>query len=280
MHGRTVVITGGNSGIGLETVVGLTAAGARVVMGCRNSTKADAALEQVRERVPEAQVEARPLDLADLDVVDRFVASLEDLDRIDVLINNAGLILDHREETAQGFEAIFGTNHLGPFRLTNGLLPRILDAPQGRVINVASVAHRLAPFGLSWADLDRRKRFNGWLVYGESKLANILHTRGLARRLDGTRAVAHSLHPGSVASGFGRDGDLHGFNDRLLWAGQVVLISPLAAARTPIFLASAPTVMNTNGDYWYRCRRYQPSAAARDTTAAERLWNLSLQLTD
>jgi NAD(P)-dependent dehydrogenase (short-subunit alcohol dehydrogenase family) len=277
MHDKVVVITGGNSGIGLETAVALATAGARVVMGCRNTAKAEAAVAEIRQRSGSDAVESRPLDLIDLEQVRRFADSLADLDRIDVLINNAGLIQDARAESPQGHEATFAINHLGPFELTNRLLPQITAATAGRIVNVASVAHYMAPTGIDWADLDRRQRFHGWLVYGQSKLANILHANELSHRLEGTGVVAHSLHPGSVGSGFGREGDLHGFNDRLLSAGQFVLLTPEQGARTSVHVASSRDAGTTTGDYWVKGRRRRPAPWARNRAAAEYLWQISEQ---
>jgi len=277
MDDKVVVITGGNSGIGLETAVALATAGARIVMGCRNTAKAEAAVAEIRTRSGSEAVESRPLDLIDLEQVSRFADSLADLDRIDVLINNAGLIQDARAESPQGHEATFAINHLGPFELTNRLLPQITAAPAGRIVNVASVAHYMAPTGIDWADLDRRQRFHGWLVYGQSKLANILHANELSRRLEGTGVVAHSLHPGSVGSGFGREGDLHGFNDRLLTAGQFVLLTPEEGARTSVHVASSRDAGTTTGDYWVKARRRRPAPWARNRAAAEYLWQISEQ---
>ncbi len=278
MEDRTVVITGANSGIGLETAAALATAGARIVMGCRNADTAAAAVDEVRRRCGHDRVETRSLDLADLDHVRRFAASLSDLDRIDVLINNAGLMLDQRQESAQGHEATFAINHLGPFLLTSLLTEQVVAAPRGRIVNVASFAHQLAPRGIDWADIERRRHYRGWIVYGQSKLANILHADELARRLWDRGVVAHSLHPGSVASGFGRDGDLHGFNDRLLRVGRFVLITPEDGARTSVHLASSADALRTTGDYWAKARRTRPSRAARDVLAAAELWRRSEQM--
>ncbi len=275
MQDRTVVITGANSGIGLETAAALAGAGARIVMGCRNATTAAAAVDEVRRRSGNDAVETRSLDLSDLDHVRRFAGSLADLDRIDVLINNAGLMLDERRESAQGHEATFATNHLGPFLLTSMLTEQLAAAPTGRVVNVASLAHRMAPRGIDWSDVERRRSYNAWTVYAQSKLANILHARELSHRLRERGVVAHSLHPGSVASGFGRDGDLHGFNDRLLRVGEFALITPEQGARTSVHLASSADALRTSGDYWARCRRSRPSAAARDDRASAELWRRS-----
>ncbi|CAN5407565.1 SDR family oxidoreductase [soil metagenome] len=278
MDGKVVVITGGNSGIGLETAAALAGAGARVVMGCRNTAKAGAAVDQIKERTGTDLVESRPLDLVDLDDVRSFAASLSDLDRIDVLINNAGLILDSRQESPQGYEATFAINHLGPFELTNQLLAQVHAAPAGRIVNVGSVAHFMAPMGINWADLDRRQNYQGWLVYGQSKLANILHANELSRRLDGTGVVAHSLHPGMIGSGFGREGDLHGFNDRLMAAGQFALLTPEKGARTSVYVATSDDAGRTTGDYWVRGRRGRTAPWGRNVAAARYLWKISEQM--
>jgi NAD(P)-dependent dehydrogenase (short-subunit alcohol dehydrogenase family) len=278
MDDRTVVITGANSGIGLETAAALAGAGARIVMGCRNPTTAAAAVDEIRRRSGNEMVETHSLDLADLEHVRRFAQELSSLDRIDVLINNAGLMLDQRQESVQGHEATFATNHLGPFLLTSLLTEQVVAAPHGRIVNVGSLAHRMAPRGIDWDDIDRRRRYFAWTVYAQSKLANLLHARELARRLWDRGVVAHSLHPGSVASGFGRDGDLHGFNDALLWIAQYVLISPEEGARTSVHLASSPDALRTTGEYWARSRRSTPSRAARDDAAAAELWRRSEQM--
>lgn len=275
MQDRTVVITGANSGIGLETAAALAAAGARIVMGCRNPVTADAAVHEVRRRTGNDAVETRPLDLSDLTEVRAFAESLADLDRIDVLINNAGLMLDQRAESVQGVELTFATNHLGPFLLTELLTEQLVAAPRGRIVNVASLAHRMAPTGIDWDDLQRQRRYSAWTVYAQSKLANILHASELARRLWDRGVVAHSLHPGSVASGFGADGDLHGFNDRLLRIGRFALITPEQGAATSVHVASSPDALRTTGDYWSRARRSTPSRAARDVLGAAELWRRS-----
>lgn len=278
MQDRAVVITGANSGIGLETAAALATAGARIVMGCRNELTAAAAVAEVQERSGNDAVETRSLDLADLDHVRSFAASLADLDHIDVLINNAGLMLDRRSETPQGHEATFATNHLGPFLLTSLLTEQLVAAPNARIVNVASAAHRLAARGINWDDIDRRRSYQGWTVYAQSKLANILHARELARRLADRGVVAHALHPGSIASGFGRDGDLHGFNERLLWIARYVLLSPEQGARTSVHVASSPDALRTSGDYWARRRRSRASPAARSDTAAAELWRRSEEM--
>jgi NAD(P)-dependent dehydrogenase (short-subunit alcohol dehydrogenase family) len=278
MDDKVVVITGGNSGIGLETSVALAGAGARIVMGCRNPTKATAAVDDVRARSGNEDVESRPLDLADLTSVRAFADGVSDLDRIDVLVNNAGLVLGERQETAQGFEATFGTNHLGHFLLTGLLLEQVRASTGGRIVCVASEAHRAAVGGLSWGDLDRHARYNSWRAYGESKLANILHAEGLARRLEGTGVVAHSLHPGSVRTNFGREGDTHGLTARIMEIGNPLLTPADRGAETSVHVASSPEAGRSTGRYWTRCR---PGTVARWTRRpgdVEQLWATSSRM--
>lgn len=275
MEDRTVVITGANSGIGLETAVTLAAAGARIVMGCRNQVSAAAAVDEIKRRSGNEAIENRPLDLADLVAVRRFAQSLADLDRIDVLINNAGLVLDRRAESPQGHELTFAINHLGPFLVTELLTEQVVAAPAGRIVNVASLAHRSALRGIDWDDIERRRRYSGSIVYAQTKLANILHANELARRLADRRVVVHSLHPGSVATGFGHDGDLRGIGELFLRVGSFVMISPEQGSRTSVHVASSPDAGRTTGDYWSRSRRSTPSRAARDVLAAAELWRRS-----
>lgn len=275
MDDKVVVITGGNSGIGLETAVGLAGAGARVVLGCRDATKADGAVEEIRRRSGNDAVEHRHLDLADLVSVAGFADSLADLDRIDVLVNNAGLLLDRRSETAQGFESTFGINHLGHFELTNLLLPQLRAADRARIVNVSSMAHAWAVGGLSWGDLDRHRRFGSWRAYGESKLANLLHARGLAARLEGTGIVAHALHPGSVATNFGREGDTHGATAQLMRFTPYVLLTPAQGARTSIHVASSPQAATGSGRYWSSSSPARPAPWALQAGAEDLLWSTS-----
>lgn len=280
MDDQVAVITGGNSGIGLETAVALAGAGAQVVLGCRDRTKAEAAVEDVSRRSGSDRVRSLPLDLADLDSVRRFAAALTaDHDRVDVLVNNAGLMLDRRTETAQGFETVFGVNHLGHFLLTELLTEPLRAAGRARVVVVASDAHRLAVGGLHWGDLDRhRGRYHPWRVYAESKLANVLHARALATRLEGSGVVAHALHPGSVATNFAGDGDTRGRVRRMVDAARPFALSPAEGARTTIHVATSPEAGDCTGRYWARERIRRPSRSASERGAPEQLWALSRRM--
>ena len=283
MQDKVVVITGGNSGIGFEAALSLASQGARVVLGCRNAERADAAVAELRTRSGNDAVENRRLDLADLASVRDFAQALEDLDTIDVLLNNAGLVRDERDETAQGFEMVFGTNHLGHFLLTDLLLEQVRAQGGGRIINVASFGHSAAVGGIKWSAIGRHDEFNEWRVYGESKLANILHAEALATRLEGSGVVANSLHPGSVSTNFGREGDTSGLTARLmdLQLGPVrrnLLMSPAEGAATSIHLATSAEAGVVTGTYWANSRPSRTRPWTRRRGDADELWHNSRRL--
>lgn len=275
---RTVVLTGGNTGIGFCTAEALLTSGNRVVLGCRNETAASEAVEELRRRTRSDLIESRPLDLADLESVRAFAASLADLERIDVLINNAGLVLDRRTETAQGIEATFGINHLGHYLLTELLSEQLIAADSARIVVVASVAHMAASGGIRWEMVEGSGRYSTGRAYGQSKLANILHAEALTARFAGTGVVANSLHPGGVRTGFGKDGDTHGVNATIMKVSEYVLISPEAGARTSIFLATDPDAGRISGRYWYHCRRSRVAPWTRRTGDVEELVRRSDEL--
>jgi NAD(P)-dependent dehydrogenase (short-subunit alcohol dehydrogenase family) len=280
MQGKTVVVTGGNSGIGFETAAGLASMGARVLVTARNADKGRAAVAAIAERLHgESQVQLVVFDLADLASVRQGAAEiLEQAPSIDVLVNNAGLVLTERAETVDGYEATFAINHLGPFLLTNLLLDRIKASSPARIVNVASTAHNTARKGMPFDDLQSTKRYRGMRVYGESKLANILFTLELARRLEGTGVTANSLHPGTVRTGYGADGDARGFLAFGIKIAQPFFLSPAKGARTSIYLASSPAVDGVTGKYFVKCKERRPRRWAEDPEAAQRLWQVSAEL--
>jgi NAD(P)-dependent dehydrogenase (short-subunit alcohol dehydrogenase family) len=283
MQGKTVVVTGGNSGIGFETAAALAEMGARVLVTARNADKGRAALGRITERAEAAGAEGRAqlvvFDLGSLSSVRRGAEEiLEQEDRVDVLVNNAGLVLSERRETVDGLEATFATNHLGPFLLTNLLLERIRASAPSRIVNVASGAHRTARKGMPFEDLQSQKRYRAMRVYGESKLANILFTAELARRLQGSGVTANSLHPGTVRTGYGADGDTSGLLALGIKAGAPFFLTPAQGARTSVYLASSPEVDGVTGQYFMKCKPVQPKSWARDPDAAWRLWQVSEEL--
>ena len=201
LDGKTVIITGGNSGIGLETAVDLAKRNARVILACRSVERGETAAVEVRKRSGNDNAVFVQLDLASLDSVRKFAAKiLEEEPRIDILINNAGVMMvPERRLTKDGFEMQFGTNHLGHFLLTNLLLDRIKEAPSARIVSVSSIAYRRGKIDID--DLNSERSYGPISVYSKSKLANILFTRGLAKRLQGTNVTANVLHPGGIHTG-------------------------------------------------------------------------------
>ena len=273
------MVTGANSGVGKATAIALAAAGARTVITARNEARGRAAREDIRRTTGSDQVDLVVFDLADLASVRAGAAELLDrTERIDVLVNNAGLVLSDRQVTVDGFEATFATNHLGPFLLTRLLTDRLVESAPARVVNVASTAHRGARTGLDFDDLQSTGHYRGMQAYRRSKLANILFTTELARRLDGTGVTANSVHPGTVASGFARDDDASGF---LAFGVKVIkpfILTPAKGARTSVYVATSPDLAGGTGQYFGKCRVRTPSPAARDEAAAILLWSVSEEL--
>jgi NAD(P)-dependent dehydrogenase (short-subunit alcohol dehydrogenase family) len=279
MQGKVVVVTGSNVGIGLETAVGVAAQEATTVLACRNQAKAEAAAKEVTQRTWNDDVHVVPLDLADLASVRKAADEiLTRWDRLDVLVNNAGGTWSVRQQTVQGFEYTFGVNHLGHFFLTNLLLDRLRAAGPSRVVNVTSVGHHAARRGMRFDDLQSEKHYEAMEAYCRSKLANVLFTRQLAKRLEGTGVTANAVHPGSVRSSFGMDGDLHGFMNFGMRIARPFEISPKRGARTSLYLATSPDVAIKTGMYWVRSKPGHMSRQARNEEAARRLWDESERL--
>jgi NAD(P)-dependent dehydrogenase (short-subunit alcohol dehydrogenase family) len=280
MKGKTVVITGGNAGIGKETAVGLAQQGARVIITSRDVKRGDEAVTEIRNRTgANGEVEVMALDLASLASIREFASELaRRQDRLDVLINNAGVVLSSRQLTSDGFERTFGVNHLGHFVLTDVLLDQLRANAPSRVVNLSSHAHKGAKNGLDFDDLQAELEYKPFLVYGRSKLANIYFTRELARRLDGTGVTTNAVHPGFVRSHFGRDGDLGKRMGVGITIAQLLAISSKRGARTSIYMASSPDVEGVTGKYYFRSKPAAISKPAEDDDAARRLWSASEEL--
>ena len=274
MSGKVCVVTGANSGIGKATSLVLALFGAEIVLVCRDKARGEAALTEVSAVATAGAARLEIADLSSLQEVRELAARLAHLDQLDVLINNAGLVLGDRRITADGFEYTFALNHLAPFLLTNLLREKLAASAPARVITVSSAAHRAARLDL--ADLQLAEHFNGWRAYSNSKLANILFTTELARRLTGTGVTANCLHPGTVNTGFGRDGS------RVLRfgldLGRRFLRTPGQGADTVVYLASSPDVEGATGGYYVRRKLRAPSRAAQDQATARRLWEISAEL--
>ena len=199
LDGKTVIITGGNAGIGKETAIDLAGRNARVILACRSVEKGEKAAVEVREKSGNDDVVFRQLDLASLASVRQFAATvLEEEPRIDILINNAGVMACPYSKTEDGFEMQFAVNHLAHFLLTNLLLDRLKEAPSARIVTVSSLMHVLGK--INFDDINSEKSYDPWRAYNQSKLANILFTRSLSRHLAFTNVTANALHPGAIAT--------------------------------------------------------------------------------
>lgn len=272
MKGKVCVVTGANSGLGKVSATELARMGAHVVMVCRNLEKAEAARDEIRRETGTEALDLLQADLASLDSVRRVAGEINaNYPRVDVLMNNAGLFSNERKKTADGFEVMFGVNHLAPFLLTNLLLEKLKKSGKARVVTVASGAHRIGK--LDFDDLNHEKSFSGLRAYGTSKLENILFTRELARRIEGSDVTANCCHPGAVDTGIA-------FEDHPLFASfmRFFLVSPQKGARTQIWLASSDEAAACNGMYFIKCKPNRGSRASRDMEAALRLWEESARL--
>jgi NAD(P)-dependent dehydrogenase (short-subunit alcohol dehydrogenase family) len=275
MNGKTVVVTGGTSGIGEVAAEALAQMGARIVLIARNKSRAEATLARLRRGGPGVTHSVYYADLARLGEMKRVAAEIANREPpIDVLINNAGALFGIRRLTEDGLEYTFALNHMSYFVLTEGLRERLLASGGARIINTASAAHQGAT--LDFDDLLSATSFKALRAYGRSKLCNILFTHQLARSLQGTGVTANCLHPGFVATRFADESG--GLISRMAWLAKVFAISPAEGAQTIIYLASSPEVANVTGKYFYKCRPIRPSAPASDDRAAWALWKRSAVL--
>jgi NAD(P)-dependent dehydrogenase (short-subunit alcohol dehydrogenase family) len=284
-HNRIAIVTGANSGIGFETAKALAEKDATVILACRNLEKAAQAAHQIRQAVGNVKLEVIQLDLADLNSVREFAKSFQaKYSNLDLLINNAGIMIPPFSKTKDGFELQFGSNHLGHFALTGLLMPAIRATPKARVVNVSSSGHIVPPGVLDFENLNAERKYSAWTSYMYSKLSNLLFTLELNKhfREEKIDAIATSAHPGYTASGLQKNmqkGIMASLNE---WAGQ----KPAMGALPTLYAAIAPEAQAN--DYigpkgFLKMRghpeRAKPSNAARDTTTAQRLWALSEQLT-
>lgn len=279
MKGKIVLITGANGGIGKETARGLAKMGATIVMACRNLTRAVAVCEAIKRGSGNARIEVMQLDLTSLRSVRELVSQFSGKhQQLNVLINNAGVICAGGRETEDGFNRVMATNYLGPFLLTNLLLPLLKQTPEARIINVSSIAHLWGRIDLNDLNLKRRFRFRG--AYASSKLALILFTQELSERLKQTGITANALHPGVVATDIyriGPEGSWYQATFRTILS--VVMISPQDGAQTSIYLASSDDVRGVTGKYFYKLNPSFVSPKCRDTRLQKGLWQLSERLT-
>src|SRR6202022_1270538 len=276
MVGKTVLVTGGTGGIGKATAIGLARLGARVGITGRDIARAEAAAAEIRAATSNAAVDAFAADLSSQTEVRRLAGEVLDLyPRLDVLVNNVGGFWAHRRVTADGLEHTFALNHLAPFLLTSLLLDRLTASAPARIITVSSAAH--ASGRIDFVDLQGVRNYSGQRAYSQSKLANVMFTYELARRLEGTGVTATVLHPGVVRTSFGAE-DQAAHMAVIIRVARLVMKTPAQGAGTPIYLASSPVVEGITGRYYADRKPKTSSKASYDTTAAARLWQASADL--
>jgi len=270
------MITGANAGIGKITALELAKQGAQVVMVARSQARGAEAQADVITASGNRDVHLLQADLSSQAEIRKLAAQFKrDFTRLDVLVNNAGAFFNRRQFSVDGFEMTFALNHLGYFLLTHLLLDALQASAPARIINVSSDAHRGAK--IDFDDLQAERGYAGFRVYGISKLANVLFTYELARRLEGTGVTANALHPGFVATNFGRN---NGFVvDKLFGLlGRFFAKSPQEGAETSIYLAASPAVAGVTGQYFVDKKAVKSSPASYDADAARRLWEISEEL--
>lgn len=288
MTGRVCLVTGATSGIGRATALGLARLGATVVLHGRDRARGEQALAEIVAETGTSSAELLLADLSSQAGVRQLAAEvLIRHDRLHVLVNNAGVIRTTRSVTVDGHETTFAVNHLAYFLLTHLLLDRLQASAPARIVNVSSSTHRRAT--IDFDDLHGERRYGGFNAYGKSKLANVLFTYELARRLEGTGVTANALHPGNVATRFGSDNS--NLLGRLLGGGirvggvlarlgvPLLMLTPERGAETSLYVATSPEVEGVSGRFFEKSAEKRSSDSSHDETAARRLWEMSEQLT-
>ncbi|MGA7966967.1 MAG: SDR family oxidoreductase [Gammaproteobacteria bacterium] len=277
LSGETILVTGATSGIGYEAAVVFATAGARTVIIGRNPDKTDAVLAEIKERSGSDAVDALLCDFSSQAAIRRLAQTVLDrYPRLDVLVNNAGTVHTQRTLTDDGIEATFAVNHLGYFLLTHLLLDRLVASAPARIVNVASTVHYRGT--LDFDDLGFEQGYAIMKAYARSKLANVLFTRELAKRLEGRGVTVNALHPGVVATHIW-DGAPSWTQPLFTLAKRIFMATPAQGAETIVYLATYPDVAEASGLYFEKNRPKEPSKLARDSKIAERLWVESERLT-
>ena len=276
MHGKVCMVTGAASGIGAATVQALARQGATVVLVDRNAKKGMDAVDQIKQQTGSPNVDFALADLSSRQAIHRLARHFKDrYRRLDVLVNNAGALFGERQESVDGIEMTFALNYLGYFLLTNLLLDTLKASAPARIINTSSRSHARAR--IKFDDLESRSDYQGLPAYAHSKLAIVLFTYELARRLEGTGVTVNALHPGIVATNFAmQSGGIMGMIMRLF---RPLFISPEKGAQTGIYLATSPEVEGVTGKYFVDCQAVPSSPASYDTAVARRLWEVSEKYT-
>lgn len=272
-----ILITGGNTGIGKATAIALAKKGAKIIIACRNESKALAAVSEIKSASNNESIYSLTCDLASFDSIKTCAQNYRtQFGKLDILINNAGLVCDKLQFTKDGFELQIGVNHLGHFLLTTELLSLLQQSTEPRIVNVSSKAHYGSKirFNSFKGELGPGK-YKGMAAYGQSKLANVLFTKELARRYP--NICSHCLHPGVVSTEIAQK------NAKRLWGiiwtiFSPIMLSPAKGAKTSIYLATSPEVLKMNGKYFDKQKEIAPSPIANDVDLAAKLWEVSEQL--
>jgi retinol dehydrogenase-12 len=276
--GKTCMITGASNGIGKAAAHELAKEGAELLLVCRNAERAQATVEEIKQRSGNSKVEYLLADLSSQGdtrrMANEFLASGKPLH---ILLNNAGAVVQFRSETIDGIETTFALNHLAYFLLTNLLLDRLRENSPARIVNVSSDAHKRAFRGINFDDIEGKKNYGTLKAYGQSKLANILFTKELASRLEGSGITVNCVHPGFVASRFGHNNGR--FMQSVMSLIQVFGRTNEKGSESSVYMCRSPEVEQLNGEYVFDCKVAQPTAEARDREAARRLWQLSVEMT-
>ncbi len=276
LYDKVCMVTGATSGIGQVAAHELAAMGATLFLVCRDRAKGERTAADIQAQTGNGRVNLLVGDLSSLAAVREIARSFLAREQpLHLLLNNAGVINLQRVSTVDGHEEMFAVNHLAPYLLTNLLLDRIKASAPARIVNVASDAHAFVK-SMNFADLNFKVGFRGMKVYGHSKLANILFTRELAKRVDGSGVTVNAVHPGAVATGLGSQNGLLGRMVQPLM--KLFLKSPEQGARTLIYASTAPALADVTGRYFANCREKHPKPWATDDGAAERLWTVSAEL--
>ncbi|OXA42771.1 retinol dehydrogenase 13 [Folsomia candida] len=272
--GKIVIVTGANTGIGKETVKEMAKRGATVYMACRDIARCQEARKEIVLESLNKKVYCRECDLADFNSIRHFVSEFTLVeDRCDILINNGGLMRSPRLSTKQGIEMQLGVNHMGHFLLTHLLLPSLQKAAPSRIVNVSSLAHTRGR--INFEDLNSEKEYDPGAAYNQSKLANVLFTKELAKRLQGTGVTTNALHPGIVKTEIGRHMGLESSIMASIFVKPLLsffLKSPEQGALTTLFVALDPSLEKVSGKYFSDCRETKVAPAGEDAAVARRLW--------
>lgn len=275
LDGKTVVITGANTGIGKETAIDLAKRGMRVIIACRDMEKADAALKEIKEVSGNQNVVCKKLDLADTNSIREFAQNITSEEKqLNILINNAGVMVCPYAKTADGFEMQIGVNHMGHFLLTFLLIDLLKRSAPARIVNVSSMAHKWGTINLD--DINSEKSYDKSKAYSQSKLANVLYTRHLAKKLQGTGVTTYVLHPGVVQTELWRH--LNRPQQAAMWLIKPFTKTSVEGAQTTIYCAVAPELEKESGNYYSDCAPAGCSSAAMDDDMAQRLWDLTCQM--